>query len=257
MRHTTVKDLELLRAGVTVDGILGTITKVYERKEGNNSNGDWSFQSAQFTDEDGNSCKLKFKNHPAVSNSIVGRKVEILTVGDSKAKGVSIDEHEGKKSFLLFPTVEFNFIEGGRSAPQERREERTQQQAPPAREAPPATAQPRQNYSQRMTPEGKIPIHGATVGMALNQASRILTESVSAADRLKYFLSPQYLHDLYTVASGIVRVSQHMERGNLAPKEGTPTARTQSRREPVDADRPETYQDDDNLPGVEGPERTW
>jgi hypothetical protein len=255
-----------MRAGTVLEMIAGEFTKIYtERKSGSNDHGDWSMQNATFRDDDGNTIKVQFKNQDLIPQSWAGRRVEITTVGDKKAKGISVDEYQGVKRLVLYPTVDYAWIEGGRREEPRRqdpppREEHRRNDPPPRNDPPHREEHRRQEAPSHEEPRrqeapasprrpGPLPIHGATVGMALNQASRILTESVSAAERLDYFLSPKYLHDLYTVASGIVRVSQHMERGHLAPKwEATPPPQQRAARPPADPEDPDSYM---------GEEKTW
>jgi hypothetical protein len=73
-------------------------------------------------------------------------------------------------------------------------------------------------------------IHGATVGMAINQACTYLIQSGQELD-------PKKVHE---IASKLVRVAQHMEKGNLAPIE-KPQAQ-EPRQEPT---KPEEVADDD------------
>ena len=61
------------------------------------------------------------------------------------------------------------------------------------------------------------PIHGATVGMAINQAVGIINKFEFGLD---YFNSRDFTGDLWDIASHIIRVSQHLEKGNLADKAG-------------------------------------
>ena len=64
------------------------------------------------------------------------------------------------------------------------------------------------------------PIHGATVGMAINQAIAIIlgnlapSEDPKALDR--YYMSPAFGKDLHTLASDIIRVAAYLEAGHLA-----------------------------------------
>lgn len=61
------------------------------------------------------------------------------------------------------------------------------------------------------------PIHGATVGMAINQAVGILNKFELGLD---YFNSRDFTGDLWDIASHIIRVAQHLEKGNLADRAG-------------------------------------
>lgn len=245
MTPTPISTVAAMRAGSVIEMIAGEFTKIYsERKEGSNDHGDWSMQTGTFKDDHGDTIKIQFKNRDIVPQSWIGQRVEITTVGDKKSKGICVDEYQGVKRLVLYPTVEFAWITGERQAPApDHRHDGppARREDPPARLAPPTETRQQAPAARR---EESAPIHGATVGMALNQASRILTESVAQADRLKYFLSRKYLLDLYAMASGIVRVSQHMERGYLAAPIEEPAP-----RQAADPDKPETWNDD--------PERKW
>lgn len=62
-------------------------------------------------------------------------------------------------------------------------------------------------------------LHGATVGMAINQANGIIiagAKDMKAEDREKFFDSPAYSRMLWTIASDIVRIALLMEKGKLA-----------------------------------------
>jgi hypothetical protein len=62
-------------------------------------------------------------------------------------------------------------------------------------------------------------LHGATVGMAINQANGIIiagAKDMKAEDREKFFDSPAYSRTLWTIASDIVRIALLMEKGKLA-----------------------------------------
>lgn len=63
-------------------------------------------------------------------------------------------------------------------------------------------------------------IHGATVGMAINQANGIIIAGASTMnpqEREQFFDSPAYSKTLWTIASDIVRIARVMEAGKLAP----------------------------------------
>lgn len=88
-------------------------------------------------------------------------------------------------------------------------------------------------------------IHGATVGMAINQANGIIiagTNGMKSEDREKFFDSPEYSRRLWTLASDIVRVSRLMEGGKLAtaPKDRADpnyAAKQKEAAEKAEADR--------------------
>jgi hypothetical protein len=73
-------------------------------------------------------------------------------------------------------------------------------------------------------------IHGATVGMAINQAMAALLPNYAGADITK---DSTFSRDLYTLASDIIRVSLHLEQGNLAP---SPKDRAKANSQSAEAD---------------------
>jgi hypothetical protein len=73
--------------------------------------------------------------------------------------------------------------------------------------------QPQRKAAPAQAATGPGPIHGASVGMAINQANTILL-SVRGGD-LEYFFSDNYPKDLWRIASPIVKTAQVMEGGRL------------------------------------------
>lgn len=59
-------------------------------------------------------------------------------------------------------------------------------------------------------------IHGATVGMAINQACGLIKDTQQPLE-LSYLHSPAFSKDLYLIASDIIRISRVLESGKLAP----------------------------------------
>lgn len=67
---------------------------------------------------------------------------------------------------------------------------------------------------------GPRPIEGATVGMALKEASTAILkahELDSSTSVMAYLKGPNYSKDLFTLTSDIIRVSQLIQSGKLAP----------------------------------------
>jgi hypothetical protein len=65
---------------------------------------------------------------------------------------------------------------------------------------------------------GSSGIHGATVGMAINQATAAIAKAKGNDFSHAYLNSPAFAADLYATASDIIRVSRALEAGKLAPK---------------------------------------
>lgn len=82
---------------------------------------------------------------------------------------------------------------------------------------------------------GSSVIHGATVGMAINQAASILREFPPCAngEEHAYFTGTAFSKDLWTIASDIVRISRVMEAGKLAdsPKTRNEDPQDKAKRE--------------------------
>jgi hypothetical protein len=99
----------------------------------------------------------------------------------------------------------------------------------PARSAAPAGAASTQG------PSAASAIHGATVGMAINQAASILREFPNCSDgrEHEYFTGSDFSKDLWTIASDILRVSRVLESGKLAtsPKERNEPPEVKAARE--------------------------
>lgn len=86
--------------------------------------------------------------------------------------------------------------------------------APPARaSAPPPVSRPSAPSPTLQT----SPINGATVGMAMNLAMKTLTEQLSHDERVDRLCRPEFWLSVLETASDIIRVSRHIESGNLAP----------------------------------------
>ena len=81
MRQLTIEDVNGLDAGEVVPSIKGTITRVFQRREGTNQNGEWSVQDALLA-ADGSEIKVKFWNHADLS--------------DVAGKEVTLQAHQGK-----------------------------------------------------------------------------------------------------------------------------------------------------------------
>lgn len=78
-------------------------------------------------------------------------------------------------------------------------------------------------------------IHGATVGMAVNQAAAILREFPACAngEEHAYFTGTGFSKDLWTIASDIIRISRVLEGGKLAdsPKTRNEDPQDKAKRE--------------------------
>lgn len=97
----------------------------------------------------------------------------------------------------------------------------------PAGNAPASASLPKAEYveSRPTSAEGDVPIHGASVGMAVKEALALLTREKTHDEVIEWLCSPISWKSLHEVSSDIIRVMQHLERGKLAPtcKDRAPT----------------------------------
>lgn len=133
-------------------------------------------------------------------------------------QGMKLEEYKGNLKLTIGDKAKINVVGGA-----------------PARAAAPAarTSAPAQRAAapQGAAQGGKKPIHGATVGMAINQAIAIIKDTTDGTGLADYYLTPDFGQDLHTLASDIIRVSTYLEAGNLAAPS--------SKRTPAPAPEPE------------------
>jgi hypothetical protein len=121
-------------------------------------------------------------------------------------QGMKRDEYQGTQQVSMSAKTTVNIVgratnTGGQSAPQGGGQSRPAGSSPAPSSAPGV-------------------IHGATVGMAINQANGIIisgTSGMNPQEREQFFDSPAYSKTLWTIASDIVRIARVMEAGKLAP----------------------------------------
>lgn len=86
--------------------------------------------------------------------------------------------------------------------------------APPARDPGSSSGQ------SRILPPKTVqsgPVNGASVGMAINQALALLTKDMIHGHIQELICQPHFWQSVVEVASDVIRVSRHLEQGNLAP----------------------------------------
>lgn len=158
-----------------------------------------------------NSCKLSDPHNPGVSITAVFWDQRDLSrfngcVCHFAGQGMKRTEYKGEQQVSMSAKSTVNIV--GRATNQGTQNAGSGQ--PQGQQRPAANAAPAGAPSA---------IHGATVGMAINQANGIIisgTREMKPEDREKFFDSPEYSRRLWTIASDIVRVSTLMEKGKLA-----------------------------------------
>lgn len=120
MSNTTAK-ISVLQISQMIDGqvipqISGKLTRIYERKSGTHSHGDWSIQNGELTDAEGNSIKLQFKDRPEVPQAMKGKYVVMESVTTDKGThGVKVFDDEYPEGTLtrklrITPTAKFGEV---------------------------------------------------------------------------------------------------------------------------------------------------
>jgi hypothetical protein len=193
-------------------------------------------QNAEFKDSAGNKIRFSAWEHPDLK-PLEGKEVILHSskMGNGKFGGVSVKHSSyvtkkpcviGGKAYKQDETVlsiELSVSKAG----QFQLVEVYQQQNPKAVVSSDQAAAPVTEYSSGNPvaiagATGLRPIHGATVGAAINNVCDNLTARGEELDPKK----------IYVVASGLVKLALHMESGHLY----TPKTPEQEKQERVDAD---------------------
>lgn len=180
-----------LADGAPVDSISGIIENVYERHTGKNSKGrHYSLQNAFVKDQTGK-IKVLLDGRKEWPKSLEGKAVTVSAVrGSNGLEGVFAkdDNYKGNSSRIVKVTdVAKVTVSGGNGSAV----------------APTAAST-----------QGSV-VHGQTVGMAINNATRVL---VKAAPDGKYWFTPEFEDNLREIAGVYLRVSKELEFGVPAPK---------------------------------------
>jgi len=147
-------------------------------------------------------------------------------------RGVAVKKTEknGKTYTNLRVTAAANIkvTEGGESAPEPSQPAQGGQDTPKPSNAPQRPALPQT--------EGVL---GMTVGMAINNAVKLIGQDDCSMDYLK---SLQFSKDVHTIASDLIRVSKALEKGNLAdhPKDREANQQPPEPVQPAPAPEPTT-----------------
>lgn len=110
-----VSQIEAMIDGQVIPAISGTLTRIYERKSGTHTHGEWSIQNGEITDDDGKSIKVQFKDRPEVSEAMQGKYIALASkTTDMGTHGVKVFDDEypaGTKTRKLKITGSAGFAE--------------------------------------------------------------------------------------------------------------------------------------------------
>lgn len=228
MNPTPIAAVQYLAHNSVIEAITGTITKLYpDRKESPpGTERPWSFQRGSFRGADGHEIGIKFTDMPLLGQDWVGTPVAFMKGDDPKCKSIVVDEYNNKKTIKINPTVKTTWNPVGFVAapapgpPPPTAPAGPQGPAPSQHSAPPRQSPPGQSYAPPAPPPqtnrtGPMPIQGQTVGMAIKLAGDIMI-----AEGLEHSPGPgtaEFSKRLYQIASDIIRVSERLGNGQLAP----------------------------------------
>ena len=206
MKVTTIAEALQQEEGLPIPAISGTLVALFKRTAGESSMGAYSFQNGTLKDATGE-MRITFKDRDEVSPSLRGKKITLLSYqGDKGWSGVKTksEEYKGVTSRVLWVTPTAELAEGSG----------TENTAPPAiRPTPTGPSLP----SKGNTPP-LVSVYGGTVGMAIKEACTVVNHIGTNP------FGPEYSKQVWQIASNLIRVSQALEAGKLAPKHVEPKA---------------------------------
>lgn len=181
-----------MQDGASVSSLSGVVENVYERKTGTSKGRAWSIQNIVLKDRTGQ-IKLMLSGRKECPKTTEGKVVTFSSVnGEKGPQGVFVkdDEYNGKTTRIVKVTEVAKVEVGGNGS------------------------QPVQGGAAPT-----MPIHGQTVGMAINNATRVL---ISTNPNGPYWFTPEFEQNLREVAGVYLRVSKELEFGVPAQKPATP-----------------------------------
>jgi hypothetical protein len=221
----TIAEVKNLQDGAVVDAVQVTVGKAYERRSWDTANGPTTVQNVELTSASGSEkIRAAFWGHPDVA-PLQGQTFVLHSSkgGNGRFGGVTVKHGSytaktGPKQGQTIPTVELSVNKSGQLqhlqvyAQQNGLPQQSQTQAAPAAAVP-------QNLR-----------NGQQVGNALNLAVQVLVESGMVRNYQPSTVRAKLPKDLALIASDILRVSDWLGEGHLAPaaketaKESLPAA---------------------------------
>ena len=265
-RYIALATALTLSKGSTLDALEVEVTGSNSPYRGTSEHGEYSVQTLYIT-QDGKQAEMACWNRADLSH-LKGRRIAVESTlnGKDKATGLTVDEDKkGNRRLKVAEWALIDDLSQTNVAPEQQshnqKQEKAAEPAPSAnRGAQSRSDEPQQRGAPRGTQQAPAsqsatqaqgarkhgPVFGATVGMAINQASAIL---LARANSPEYYDSTDYSRDLHTIASDIIRVAHMLEEGRLAlPAKGREEKEAPSHRRPGQAQAPlptgyESHQD--------------
>ncbi len=209
-------DIQNFPDGTPIDAIQGRISEVYDYEKKQGQKGPYTLQKAYISDVGGNKIKLTVWDHPDLA-PLKGNEYVLHNTGGTRFPGIKVRlgsyvaKKDGRdyKAGDTVKTLELNVTKNG-----------CFQHVEVFNQSKPAGQTPAEPVSRPPTVVGGTPTHGVpvhaningmTVGMAINNAVKIITEGNG-------YNPETFAKELYVIASDIIKVSQHIEKGNLSEK---------------------------------------
>lgn len=204
--------------GTPIDAIQGRISEVYAYEKKTGQKGPYTLQKAYIADVGGNKIKLTVWDHPDLA-PLKGNEYVLHNTGGTRYPGIKVrigsyvatKDGQQHKAGDTVKTLELNVTKNG-----------CFQHVEVFNQNKPAGATPATPVSKPVEAQigGQVGgsaqsayINGQTVGMAINNAVKIICEGAG-------YNPETFSKQLHVIASDIIRISQTIEKGNLAG--GTP-----------------------------------
>lgn len=205
--------------------VTAVVSEIKERRTINGNYGPSTTQSAKLT-QGQDWIYAEFVNQDDITDA-EGQTITMLsTEGKHGFNGVAVKKVEkGDRTFTNLRITAAANVNMGQPTGQAQAPVQQNQTQPPMQQP-------------RPTPVQEVPasaIHGATVGMAIGRAIDVMGNVGMLSE--ESLGTKQFAKDLFAVASQIIRVSQAMESGRLAPKPEDQT--TQPAPQPAPEPEPE------------------
>ncbi len=209
-------DINNFPDGTPIDAIQGRIVEVYEYQRKTGQKGPYTLQNAYIADVGGNKIKLTVWDHPDLA-PLKGNEYVLHNTGGTRFPGIKVrlgsyvakKDGQQHKAGDTVKTLELNVTKNGCFQHVEVFNQSKPAGAAPAEPVSRAASTPSVNTGGQAPSQGYI--NGQTVGMAINNAVKIITEGNG-------YNPETFAKELYVIASDIIRVSQHIEKGNLSEK---------------------------------------
>lgn len=208
-----IPEIKNLSDGMTVDAVQVTVSGVYERRMVSTKTGEKSVQTCELSDSTNNKIRASVWEHPDLT-PLKGMEVILHSSkgGNGRFGGVQVKHgsYTPKGQTEAKATIELSVNKAGIF-----QHVQVYNNGGAMQESSDKPKQAELSDTRVVQNTGIRPINGMTVGMAVNNAVKVIVEGGLIG---KYTnLIEQMPKDLYLLASAIIRVSTHIEAGHLAP----------------------------------------